>query len=155
MNCQLKESINVEEESVQMFLTDKACVWHFNPPHASHMGGVWERMIGITRNILNSMLLDVSTKHLTLEVLCTLMAEVAAIINGRPLVTVSSDPDCPEILTPAALVTQKTSPPVNLQYHPVDPRTQWKYVQALADTFWKRWRVEYTQTLQVRRKWQP
>ena len=32
-------------------------------------------------------------------------------------------------------------------------RSQWKYVQILADNFWKRWRVEYLQTLQVRRKW--
>ena len=32
-------------------------------------------------------------------------------------------------------------------------RSQWKYVQILADNFWKRWRVEFLQTLQVRRKW--
>ena len=37
---------------------------------------------------------------------------------------------------------------------PVSPKVQWKYVQALSDTFWKRWRTEYLQTLQNRRKWQ-
>lgn len=30
---------------------------------------------------------------------------------------------------------------------------QWKQVQCLADTFWKRWRQEYLTTLQRRRKW--
>lgn len=30
---------------------------------------------------------------------------------------------------------------------------QWKHVQCLANTFWKRWRQEYLTTLQPRRKW--
>lgn len=42
------------------------------------------------------------------DVLNTFMAEVAAIINSRPLVPVSTDPDFPLILTPAVLLTQKT-----------------------------------------------
>lgn len=48
------------------------------------MGGSWERMIGITRRILDSVLLNVKT--LTHEVLVTLMAEISAIINARPIV---------------------------------------------------------------------
>ena len=35
------------------------------------------------------------------------MAEVTAIVNARPLVPVPSDPEMPEILTPATLLTQK------------------------------------------------
>lgn len=95
-------------------------------------------MIGVTRSILISMLLGVSVKNLAHEVLCFLMAEVTAIINGRPLVTVSTDPDNPEILTPAVLVTRKSSRPSDIEYQPVNPKIQWKYVQAMADTFWKR-----------------
>lgn len=30
---------------------------------------------------------------------------------------------------------------------------QWKQVQNLAETFWKRWKGEYLSTLQSRRKW--
>ncbi|KAI3356408.1 hypothetical protein L3Q82_017216 [Scortum barcoo] len=33
-------------------------------------------------------------------------------------------------------------------------RSQWKQVQGLADSFWRRWRHEYLVTLQPRRKWQ-
>ncbi|VDI02048.1 Hypothetical predicted protein [Mytilus galloprovincialis] len=36
------------------------------------------------------------------------MAEVSAIVNSRPLVPVSTDPENPLILTPAMLLTQKT-----------------------------------------------
>jgi putative ribosome biogenesis GTPase RsgA len=31
--------------------------------------------------------------------------------------------------------------------------SQWKFVQVLAEQFWSRWRREYLQTLQSRRKW--
>ena len=39
------------------------------------------------------------------------MAEVTAIINARPLIAVSTDPDSPFILTPAMLLTQKVGAP--------------------------------------------
>lgn len=73
--------------------------------HSSHMGGVWEHMIGISRWILNSMLMQTSSSHLTHEVLSTLMTEVTAIINARLLVPIPSDPDSPFLLTPASLLT--------------------------------------------------
>ena len=72
---------------------ENRCSWIFNPPHSSHMGGVWERMIaGIARRILNLMLLKESKKKLTHDVLNTLMAEVSAIMNSRTIVPVSTDP---------------------------------------------------------------
>ncbi|XP_059840948.1 uncharacterized protein LOC132402218 [Hypanus sabinus] len=49
--------------------------------------------------------------RLTHEVLCTLMAEVTAIINARPLLPVSSDPKNPFILSPSMLLTQKAGAP--------------------------------------------
>lgn len=87
--------ITPENAALQSFLRDQGCTWDFNPPHSSHMGGVWERMIGVARRILDAMLLKVHSPSLTHEVLITLIAEVAAIINVRPIVRVSSDPDMP------------------------------------------------------------
>ncbi|KAL0162344.1 hypothetical protein M9458_041740, partial [Cirrhinus mrigala] len=43
---------------VEEYLATQSCTWVFNPPHASHMGGTWERMIGIARRILDCMLLE-------------------------------------------------------------------------------------------------
>jgi hypothetical protein len=111
-------------------------------------------MIGVSRRILDSMLLD--TKDLTHEVLSTLMAEVCAIINGRPIVPVSTDVEDPQILTPSVLLTQKTGAEVGPFQH-LDVRdlyrAQWKHVQVLAQTFWNRWRREYLPLLQSRSKW--
>ncbi len=95
------------EPNVKRYLSGEGCTWVFNPPHASHMGGAWERMIGVSRRILGSMLQQISPSCLTHEVLSTLMAEVTGIVNSRPLAPISTDPDSPFLLTPAMLLTQK------------------------------------------------
>ncbi|XP_025760446.1 uncharacterized protein LOC112845098 [Oreochromis niloticus] len=145
-------------DSVEKYLNKQSCTWVFNPPHASHMGGAWERMIGIARRILDCMLLEQRKSRLTHEVLTTLMAEVAAIMNARPIIPVSSDPESPCILTPAMLLTLKTGPTPPLpsgKFEEADLfREEWKQVQGLADVFWNRWRREYLKTLQLRHKWQ-
>lgn len=90
---------------VKRYLLKEGSEWAFNPPHASHTGGAWERMIGVVRRVLEAVLADVSPKHLAHEVLTILMAEVSAIINARPLIPVSNEPDAPEVLTPATCLT--------------------------------------------------
>ncbi|KAK7913154.1 hypothetical protein WMY93_013365 [Mugilogobius chulae] len=144
-------------KNVESFLNKQNCSWIFNPPHASHMGGAWERMIGIARRILDSMFQDCKKAQLTHELLSTFMAEVCAIMNARPLVPVSTDPESPFILTPSMLLTMKTGsappPPGNFE-NGMLLKEQWKRVQSLADIFWSKWRREYLHTLQLRHKWQ-
>lgn len=114
------------------------------------MGGAWERLIGVARRILDGLLMK-DGPRLTHEVLSTLMAEVIAIMNARPLVPISYVADIPEMLSPATLLTQKASvAPAPLGDFKLDHlcKVQWRQVQGLADSFWKRWRVEYLATLQ-------
>ena len=101
------------------------------------------------------MLLQPGHIRLTREILSTLMSEVRAFMNTRPLVPVSSDPDMPAVLTPAMLLTQMSAvsaPSGNFQMADLH-RKQWKHIQCLANTFWKRWRRDYLSTLQGCRKW--
>ncbi len=147
--------IDSSDSELKGFLQNQSCTWTFNTPHSSHMGGVWERMIGIARRILEALLMKTPTR-LTHEVLTTLMAEVMAIINSRPLTPISTDVSMPQVLSPAMLLTQKASvapaPPGNFELGHLH-RSQWCQVQMLADSFWKRWKQEYLSTLQSRRKW--
>ncbi|XP_059845820.1 uncharacterized protein LOC132405137 [Hypanus sabinus] len=85
------------------------------------------------------------------EVLCTLMAEVTAIINAQSFLPVSSDPENPFILSPSTLLTQKAgAPPPPGDF---SDKKQWRQVQALANQFWPRWRQKYLPLLQQRQKW--
>lgn len=148
---------NTIQPSVSRYLSEEGCTWTFNLPHSSHMGGAWERMIGISRRILDSMLCQVIPSRLTHEVLSTFMAEVCAIINVRPLTPISTDSESPFLLTPAMILMQKTFtpwPPL-VSFEKTDLyRQQWKRMQHFANMFWERWRREYLATLQARNKWQ-
>ncbi|XP_016522520.1 uncharacterized protein LOC107834976 [Poecilia formosa] len=144
-------------QNIENYLSQQNCSWIFNPPHASHMGGACEWMIGIATRFLDSMFQVCKKAQLTHELLSTFMAEVSAIINARPLVPVSSDPESPLILTPALLLTLKTgsspTPPGDFK-NGIMLKEQWKRVLSLADTFWAKWKREYLHTLQFRQKWQ-
>ena len=84
------------------------------------------------------------------------MCEVCSIVNSRPLVAVSTDPDDASILTPNTLLTQKTGdlPDTLPTFSTKDVyRSQWKHVLVLAQEFWKKWSEQYLSTLQHSRKW--
>ena len=97
----------VEDPISKKYLDENHVTWVFNPPHASHFGGSWERMIGASWRILDSLLLD-HKGPFTHEILTTFLMEVSAILNARPLVAVSTDPDAPQVLSPDMLLHQKT-----------------------------------------------
>ena len=56
----------------------------FNPPSVSHFGGIWERFIRSCRSILDGILVKHGTQ-LDDESLRTYLAEIASILNSRPL----------------------------------------------------------------------
>ena len=132
-------------------------VWKRNPPHASNMGGVQEQQIRSARPILNS-LLETHGSKLTEESLQTLVVEVEAIVNSRPLTTeVMNDATSLAPLSPINLLTMKSRvvmPPTDSFTTPDRySRKQWRRVQHVANEFWDRWRKEVLVTLQNREKW--
>lgn len=134
------------------------CEWQFNPPSASHTGGVWERLIRSARRILNGLLTSPGVT-LTTSSLRTLLYEVMAVMNSRPLSVESlEDPTGPLPLTPNHILTMKTPgmlpPPGVFEREDVYLKKRWRQVQYLADVFWERWRNDYLVTLQSKRKWQ-
>ena len=93
----------LNEEKIKEFALQKEVQWHFNPPHASHMGGVFERQIRTIRKILMSLLQKHADK-VTDEVLETLFCEVEAIVNSRPLTKLSEDVMDASTLSPNQLL---------------------------------------------------
>ncbi|XP_030844258.1 uncharacterized protein LOC105444708 [Strongylocentrotus purpuratus] len=150
---ELKDALaGLNSERVNRYLTQKGIAWHFNPPGASHMGGVWERIIRSVRKILTSL----PQQTLTDEALLTLFTEVEAILNGRPLTHLSMDSRDDEPLTPNHLLLLRKNPslpPGIFVKEDCHLRRHWRQVQYLAGQFWTRWVKEYLPLLQQRQKW--
>ena len=151
---ELRQSIEEWNQSrIHDILRQKEISWKFNPPYASHMGGIWERQIRTVRRILLALL-----KQQTLddEGLATLMCQVEAVVNSRPITVVSSDSRDPEPLTPNHLLLLRSGaklPPGVFVQADLYGKRRWKQVQYLADVFWRRWIREYLPALQERQKW--
>ncbi|XP_074645898.1 uncharacterized protein LOC141902157 [Tubulanus polymorphus] len=151
---ELKDAIdNWNQDKIQEFFLQKEIELEFNPPAASNMRGFWERLIRSVRSVLCAI-----TKEQVLddESLLTLMCEVEAIVNGRPLTSVSDDPTDLEPLTPNHLLILRsgpTLPPGSFSQRDSYVRRRWRQVQYLADVFWRRWVREYLPLLQKRQKW--
>ena len=90
---------------------------------------------------------------MSFEELSSLLAEVEATINSRPLTFVYSEPEEPQPLTPAHFLVGKRL--TSLPPKPFHAATQtfnssreeltrrWKYRQRLLSDFWIRWKREY------------
>ena len=130
--------------------------WKHNPPYASNFGGVWERLIRSARAILDGIMLS-HGHSLNDESFRTLLVEVEAIMNSRPITTDGiNDPDSLP-LSPINLLTMKSMvirpPPGVFQKEDLYCRRRWRRVQHLSNEFWSKWRREYLQILQIRSKW--
>ena len=138
---------------MHQFLQQTMIRWKFNPPTASHMGGVWERHIRTIRKLLSVLL---NQQQLTDEALHTFLCIVENVVNNRPLTAVSDDPTDFEPLTPNHLLQLRRGPslpPGEFVKQDLYCRRRWRQVQYLADVFWSRWTKEYLPTLQLRTKW--
>ncbi|GFV97774.1 integrase catalytic domain-containing protein [Trichonephila clavipes] len=138
---------------IQLFSAEEGIEWNFIPPASPHFGGLWEANIKSMKRIL---LKVAKSTIMNFEELTTLMAQIEAVLNSRPLSPLSSDPNDLNPLTPGHFLTncaissfpEPYTASDSLSYH-----SRWKLVQSLRDKFWNRWSTEYLTHLQTRAKW--
>ena len=102
------------------------------------MGRAWERIVRSIHKILIAL---VGQQRFTDEMLQTLIAEVAGILNSRPLTPVSSDPRDLEPLTPNHLLSLRSNPSLLVgSFGKEDSysKRRWRQVQYISDIFWNR-----------------
>lgn len=127
--------------------------WHFIPPSSPHFGGLWEAGIKSMKYHLKRIIGD---STLTFEEISTVLTQIEACLNSRPLCPTTSDPSDNSALTPGHFLIGDAllSPPdVTSQLSNINSLTRWQLLQKMKNDFWKRWQREYITRLQQRPKW--
>ena len=80
------------------YLANKGITWRAIIEFAPWIGGYYERLVGLVKKSLRK---SIQKLHLTYESLLTLVTEVEAIINTRPLTYIGGDVDSGISICPA------------------------------------------------------
>jgi len=134
-------------------MTSEGIRWHFNPPASPHHGGVWEVGVKLVKSHLRKILSD---EPLSFEEFSTVLAQVEACVNSRPLTPLSQNPDDLEPLTPGHFLigAALTAPPEpDYQELPLNRLNRFQLLSRKVQEFWTRWSQEYLGRLQSRPKW--
>lgn len=133
----------------------KQIEWNFIPPASPHFGGLWEAGVKSMKSHLVRVLND---RCLTFEELNTIIANIEAILNSRPLCPLSTSVDDIDALTPGHFIIGGplvATPELDLTdiESPVNKLNRWLLVKKSIQDIWQRWRFEYLNSLQQRVKW--
>ena len=140
--------------SVEHRLQQEGTTWRFNPPGAPHFGGLWKAAVRSAKYHLKRV---VGETILTYEEFATLLCQVEACMNSRPLTPLTEDASKLFVLTPAHFLIGETSFLITeprITEENIPPLQRWHRMQQLAQRFWDCWSSEYLQNLQKRIKWQ-
>nr|XP_012233626.1 PREDICTED: uncharacterized protein LOC105678692 [Linepithema humile] len=155
-NKALKEMyllVKASDVKIHDFLTEQAIKWHFLPPQLPHMGGLWESAVKPVKIRLTKI---VGPTPLTFEELATVVTQIEAILNSRPLTPMSADPDDLEALTPGHFLIGRPLVAIcepDVADIKVNRLNRYQLMEQMRQSFWKRWSIEYLTQMQQRHKW--
>ena len=142
-------------ESISNFCASQRIKWEFIPERAPHFGGLWEAAV---KSIKKHLFCIVGTVTLTFEEMTTVLTQIEACLNSRPLTSLPCDDDgVLQALTPGHFLLGRpleALPNPDIDTQPLTVLKRWHLCQGLVKHFWKRWSNEYLHTLQRSSKWQ-
>lgn len=153
LQLESEQAIKDYQLQVKNGLTQFNTKFQFNPPSAPWFGGIWERNIGSIKYHLKRV---VRNRVLTYEELSTILCQVEACVNSRPMWPLSEDPNEVEALTPGHFLVggALTAP---LECSLIDTKenklNRWELCSRLKQEFWSKWSSDYISLLQKRNKW--
>ncbi|XP_015120742.1 uncharacterized protein LOC107043673 [Diachasma alloeum] len=145
--------VSKESNKLAQLLLSDGTRWSFNLSGAPHFGGKWEAAVKSVKFHLKRTIGDAL---LTYEELTTLLGQIEAVLNSRPLESLSEDPDKVSALTPGHfLIGQALTsvPDLSLEHLNVARLSRWQLIQQKVQYFWKQWSTSYLQHLQSISKW--
>ncbi|XP_073820586.1 uncharacterized protein [Musca autumnalis] len=86
-----------ENSTLAPILAAEKIQWHFIPPASPHFGGIWEAAVKAMKYHLRRI---VGESKLTFEEMSTLLYQIEAVLNSRPLYHLDENTDEMDVLTP-------------------------------------------------------
>ena len=131
-------------------------VWEHTAPRAPWWGGFYERMVGSVKALIKKHLHRIKVSYDELE---TVLQEIEAVLNDRPLTYLEEDSTSQGIISPSRLMTGcplRRLPDLcrgKARYvvPPDFPSRRARLLENHLNTFWKSWRREYVSLLQARK----
>uniref|UniRef100_A0A182IER0 Integrase catalytic domain-containing protein n=1 Tax=Anopheles arabiensis TaxID=7173 RepID=A0A182IER0_ANOAR len=117
--------------------------WHFKPPRAPNFGGLWEAAVKSAKRTLRKLF---RLQRLSFGEMSTVLVQIEAQMNSRPLTPLSEDPSEVDALTPGHFLigTALMALPDNNVVDVSENRVRrFQLLQQLVQRHWKRWRTEY------------
>ncbi|GFS82834.1 uncharacterized protein TNCV_288801 [Trichonephila clavipes] len=139
-------------EEIMDFLSKEQIKWNFNPPSAPHFGGLWEAGVKSLKYHLKRVIGNSILSH---KEFLTLVVQIEAVLNSRPICPLSNDPNDVETLTPAHFLVGSSLvavPDPDYTEIPMNRLSRWQLVQRMNQHFWRKWSSEYLNRLQQRPK---
>ena len=133
-------------------------MWEFNPPHAPHRGGVWERVVALFKKHIGR-IQEVNTQTISYDIFNTIIVEAEGILNRRLLSQISSDSRDTSAITPnfiLSLATVNMSSPALIDMAPSsseDLKACWRKALSQVEAFWRDFKTDYFSLLHQRQKW--
>ncbi|XP_071575473.1 uncharacterized protein [Temnothorax nylanderi] len=128
--------------------------WHFNPPAAPHFGELWEAAVKAFKHHFRR----IAKNHTLAQAeLGTLICQIEACLNSRPIAALSDDPQDFAALTPGHFLIGRpllSVPETSCLEIRENRLSRWQLVQKLHEQMWKSWSSDYLHALQQRHKWQ-
>ncbi|XP_043464499.1 uncharacterized protein LOC122499957 [Leptopilina heterotoma] len=146
-------SASKEHLTLSRLLLKDGTHWSFIPPAAPHFGGKWEAAVKSVKFHLKR---TVGDTPMTFEELSTLLIQIEAVLNSRPISPLSDDPDDISALTPGHFLIGEplnTIPEPSLEHLACNRLDRWQLLQQKLQHFWSRWSSECLQRYLSTSKW--
>ncbi|XP_062715282.1 uncharacterized protein LOC134291500 [Aedes albopictus] len=141
-------SDQAQQDSITSACADEGILWHLTPPKAPHFGGLWEAAVKVAKRHLYRQL---GSTRLSFEDMCTILTQIEAVMNSRPLLPMTEDPNDLAALTPAHFLigsSLQALPGPDLHNVPPTRLEHYQQLQQHVQRFWVHWRKDYLQELQ-------
>ncbi|XP_045504751.1 uncharacterized protein LOC123701362 isoform X1 [Colias croceus] len=151
---ELSKFLKQNSDTIKSQTSNMSINFRFSPAYSPHFNGLAE---GSVKSFKHHLKRVVGCTNLTYEEMNTVLVQIEAILNSRPLTPISSDPSDLTALTPSHFLIGRTitflpTPQVK-ETTAVHTLSRYMRTQQLKTHFWNRFHKEYITELQKRQKW--